>query len=68
MRFISHHEIEQGLVGDGVWVVIVCEFSIGDFISLGTWVTCTEDLKVCLNLLVDVFCFAVRLRVICGGE
>ena len=28
--FISHHEIERGLIGDGVRAVIVGEFGVGD--------------------------------------
>ena len=28
--FISHHEIERRLIGDGVRAVIVGEFSVGD--------------------------------------
>ena len=28
--FISHHEIERGLIGDGVRTVIVGEFCVGD--------------------------------------
>ena len=68
MRFISHHEIEQRLVGDGVEVVIIGEFSMRDFISPGTRVASAEDLKVDFNFLVDIFCFAIRLEVISGGE
>ena len=41
---------------------------VGDFISLGTWIGSTEDLKVSFNLLVDTFCFTVGLEVIGGGE
>ena len=28
--FVSHHEIEWGLIGDGVRAVIVGEFCVGD--------------------------------------
>ena len=66
MRFVSHHEIEQGLVCDGVRAVIVDEFSVGDFISLGTWVASTEGLKVCFDFLVHAFCFSIRLGVVDG--
>ena len=68
MRFISHHEIEQGLVHDGVRVVIVGKFCMRDFVSPGTRVGLTEDPKVCLNLLVDTFCLAIRLGVVGSGE
>ena len=68
MRFISHHEIEWRLIGDGVRAVIVCKFSIGDLVSPGTRVASTEDPKVCFNLLVNVFSFTIRLRVIHGQE
>ena len=30
MGFVSHHEVKQRLVGDGMGVVVVCEFSMGD--------------------------------------
>ena len=30
MGFVSHHEIERGLTGDGVRAVIVGEFCMGD--------------------------------------
>ena len=68
MRFISHHEIEWGLIYDGVRVVIVGELNVRDFVSPGTWVGSAEDLKVCFNLLVDTFCFTVRLRMVGGGK
>ena len=68
MRFISHHEIEQGLICDGVRAVIVGEFSMRDFVCPRTRVGSTEDLKVHFNLLVDTFCFAIRLWVVDSGE
>ena len=30
MGFIFHHEVEWGLIGDGMRVVIVCELSMGN--------------------------------------
>ena len=30
MGFISHHEVERELIGDGVRAVIVGEFCVGD--------------------------------------
>ena len=63
MRFISHHEIEWGLVCDGVRAVIVGEFSMKDFVCPGTRVGPAEDPKVRFNLLVDTFCFTIRLKV-----
>ena len=59
MRFISHHEVEWRLIGDGVGAVIVREFSMGDLVCPETRVGPAEDLKVCFNLLVDTFSFAV---------
>ena len=44
------------------------EFGVRDFICPGTGVGPAEDLKVRFNLLVDTFCFTVRLGVIGGGE
>ena len=68
MRFISHYEIEWRLVGDRMRAVIVCKFGVGDLVCPGTRVGSAEDLKVHFNLLVDMFCFSVRLWVVCGGE
>ena len=44
------------------------EFCMGDLVSPGTRVGPTEDLKVCLNFLVDMFSFAIRLEVVGGGK
>ena len=45
-------------------MVVKGKFCMGDFISPGTRVASTEDLKVCFNPLVDTFHFTVRLGVI----
>ena len=68
MRFISHHEIEWRLVHDRVEVVIVCKFSMGDLVCPGTRVGPTEDPKVGFNLLVNMFCFTIRLGVVGGRK
>ena len=68
MQFISHHEIEWGLIHDRVRAVIVGEFSVGDFVCLGIRVRPTEDLKICFNFLVNTFHFAIRLCVVGSGE
>ena len=68
MRFISHHKIEWGLVCDGMRAVVVGKLHMGDLISPGTWVGSTEDLEVCFNLLVDTFCFTIRLWMVGSGE
>ena len=44
------------------------EFCMGDFVTPGTRVGPAEDLKVHFNLLVDTFCFAVRLGVVGSGK
>ena len=59
MRFISHHEVEQGLICNRVEVVIISKLSMGDLISPGTQIASTEDLKVGFNLLANVFCFTI---------
>ena len=68
MRFISHHEIEQRLVHDGMRAVIVGKLSMRDLICPRTRVGPIEDLKIGFNLLVDTFSFTIGLRVIYGGE
>ena len=68
MRFVSHHEIEWGLVHDRVRAVVVSKFHVGNLISPGTRVGSTEDLKVSFNFLVDMFHLTIRLRVIGSRE
>ena len=68
MGFIPQHEIEQRLVSDGVRVVVVGEFGVGDVISLASRFVSTEDLKVGFDLLVYLFRFSIRLRVISSGK
>ena len=53
---------------DRVRAVIVSEFSVQDFVCPGTRVGPVEDPKVCFNLLVDTFRFAVGLWVVGSGE
>ena len=48
--------------------MIVGKFGVRDFISPGTRVRSTKDLKVHFNLLADMFCFTVGLGVIGGGK
>ena len=68
MGFISHHEIEWQLVGNGVRVVVVHEFCMGDFVSPGGRVRSTKDPQIGFDFLVDLFCFSIRLRVVGSGE
>ena len=66
--FISHYEIEQGLVRDGMRAVIMSEFCVGDRFGPRCGIIAAEDTKVDFDFLVDSFSFAVRLGVIGGGE
>ena len=68
MGFISHHEIERGLVCYGMWAVVMHKFSMGDIFSPGSRVISTEDSKVHFDFLVYSFGFSIRLWVISGGE
>ena len=68
MGLISHHEIERRLVGDGVRVVIMGEFRVGDVVGPRSGVVATEDLEISFNFLVYLFGLSVRLRVIGSGE
>ena len=68
MGFITHHEVEWRLIGDGMRSVIVSEFSVGDVISPRSGVISTEDPKVHFNFLVYPFGFPIELRVIGDGE
>ena len=49
-------------------MVVVGKFHMRDFVGPGIQVGSIEDPKVHLNLLVDMFCFTIRLRVIGGKE
>ena len=66
--FISHYEIERELVRDGMRVVIVSEFCMGDRFGPRCRIIAAEDTKVGFNFLVDSFSFTIRLGVIGGGE
>ena len=59
MGFISHHEIEQRLVGNRLRVVIVSKFCMGDVVSPRSGVIAAEDLEVCFDFLVYPFSFSV---------
>ena len=48
--------------------MVVGELCMGDLISPRTGVGPTENSKVCVNLLVDMFSFSIGLRVISSGE
>ena len=66
--FISHHEEEWQLVGYGVRVVIVGEFSKGDVLSPRSRIRATEDPKIGFYFLVHTFGFSISLRVVGSGE
>ena len=66
--FISHHEIERGLIGDGMRAVIVGEFCVGDRFGPRCGIIAAKDAKVSFDFLIDSFGFAVGLRVISSGK
>ena len=66
--FVSHHEIEQRFIGNGVGAVVVCEFGVGNRFGPRCWVIATEDAEISVNFLVDSFSFTVGLWMISGGE
>ena len=68
MGFISHHEIEQRLISDGMGAVVVGEFSVGDRFGPRCGIIAAKDTKVGFNFLIDPFRFAIGLWVIGGGE
>ena len=68
MGFISHHEIERGLICDGIRAVIVGKFCVGNRFGPRCGIIAAEDAEIGLDFLIDPFSFAVRLRVIGGGE
>ena len=49
-------------------MMVVGKFNVGDLVCPGTRVGPTKDPKICFNLLIDMFCFTIRLWVVCGGE
>ena len=44
------------------------KFGVGDLDCLETEIRAVEDLKIHFNFLIDMFCFAIGLRVVCSGE
>ena len=68
MGFITHHEVKWGLIGDGVRMVIVSKFGIGDIIGPGSGVVPTEDSKVDFNFLIYLFGFSIQLGMVDSGE
>ena len=48
--------------------MIVGKFGMRDFVCPGTRVGSAEDLEVCFDFLVNMFCFTVRLGVVGGGQ
>ena len=66
--FVSHHEIERRLIGDGVRAVIVGEFCVGDRFGPRCGIIAAEDTEVGFDFLIDSFSFAVGLRVVGSGE
>ena len=46
MGFISHHEVEWRLVGDGMRSVIMCEFGVRNRFGPRCGIIATEDLKI----------------------
>ena len=68
MEFVTHHEVEWSLIGDGVRAMIVSKFCVGDVIGPGSGVISTEDPQVSFDFLVYSFGFSVKLGVVGGGE
>ena len=68
MGFISHHEIEWRLVGDGMGVMIVCELGMEDRFRPRCGIIATEDSEISLNFLVYPFSFIISLWMVGSGE
>ena len=64
MGFISHHEEEWQLVGDGVRAMIVGKFCEGNMLYPGSRIGAAEDPKVSFYFLVNMFSFSIGLWVI----
>ena len=59
MGFISHHEVKQRLVGDGMGAVIMGELGMGNVISPRSGVISTEDPEVRFDFLVYLLSFSI---------
>ena len=66
--FISHHEVERGLIGDRMRAVIMHEFSMGYRFRPRCGIIAAEGAKVGFYFLIYSFCFAVGLRMVSGRE
>ena len=56
------------MVGNGMRAVIVGELCVRNQFGPGCGVIAAENTEVGFNFLVDLFCFAVGLRMVGGGE
>ena len=74
LRFEAHSRVatavehEWGLLCGGVDVVVVREFAEGEELVPVVRSFVHEEAKELLQLLVNAFGLAVRLRVVCGGR
>ena len=66
--FISHHEIERGLICDGMGAVIVGEFCVGNRFGQRCRIIAAENTKIGFDFLIDSFRLSVGLRVVGGRE
>ena len=48
--------------------MIVNKFGHGNVVCPFRGIITAKDSKVCFNLGINLFCFSISLRVICGGE
>ena len=65
---VSHHEVKRELISDGVRVVIMGKFGMGDVVCPRSGVIPTEDPKVHFDFLVYPIGFSVRLGVVGSGK
>ena len=66
--FVAHHERKGGGVGDRMSGGVVCEFRHGKDFGPFRRLISGKDPKISFQFLVDLFRFAVGLRVIGGGK
>ena len=68
MGFISHHEIEWGLIGNRMRAVIVSEFCVRNVIGPRYGVISAKDLKISFDFLVYSFSLSIGLGMVGSGK
>ena len=68
MGFISYYEIKQRLISDGMRVVIMPEFGMGNRFRPRCGIIAAENSEISFYFLIYSFSFSIRLWVVGSGK